>query len=54
VLLRFPVGRGRRRFALRVCDDLGLDGAHARSVKNLEPWSYARVRAALMALKGGS
>lgn len=54
VLLRFPVGRGRRRFALRVCDDLGLDDAHARSVKNLEPWSYARVRAALMALKGGS
>lgn len=49
VVLRFPVGRGRRRFALRVCDELGLDPALARGVKGLEPWSYESVRAALRA-----
>lgn len=49
VVLRFPVGRGRRRFALRVCDELGLPPSLARGVRDLEPWSYAAVRAALQA-----
>ena len=51
IVLRFPVGRGRRRFALRVCDEMGLDPTHARSVKGLDPWTYGRVRAALGSLR---
>ena len=49
VLLRFPVGRGRRRYALTLCDELGLDRSLARATTELEPWSYASVRAALVA-----
>lgn len=49
VVLRFPVGRGRRRFALRVCGELGLDPASARGVRELDPWSYEVVRAWLSA-----
>lgn len=47
VVLRFPVGRGRRRFARKVCAELGLDVARARGVHDLEPWSYDAVRRAL-------
>lgn len=47
VLLRFPEGRGRRRFALGVCAELGLDPALARASVDLDPWSYAAVRAHL-------
>lgn len=53
VVLRFPVGRGRRRFALRVCEELGIEAAHARSVKDLDPWSYEGVRSTLSTLVPG-
>ncbi len=45
VVLRFPVGRGRKRFALRVCDELGLAPAYAEDTEHIEPWTYAAVRA---------
>jgi len=48
VLLRFPVGRGRRRYVLRMCDELGVDRVHARVAVTLERWTYARARKALM------
>ncbi len=47
VLLRFPVGRGRLRFARRVCDELGIEGRHAAATADLDPWTYAAVRSAL-------
>lgn len=53
VLLRFPVGRGRRRFELRVLEELGLPAAALRAYAPPEPWTYAAVRAALSALSGG-
>jgi hypothetical protein len=53
LLLRFPIGRGRRRFALTVCEELGVDAVHARSVVTLEPWSYGRVRAVLRDIRDG-
>ena len=43
VVLRFPVGRGRRRYMVRVCDELGLDRHHARAFAEVEPWTYTRV-----------
>jgi RecA/RadA recombinase len=52
VLLRFPLGRGRRRFALGVCEELGLEPSRARAATRLEPWSYAGARAHLEAQKG--
>jgi hypothetical protein len=45
--LRFPVGRGRRRYALKVCDELGVDSCYARQMMSLDPWSYTAVREAL-------
>ncbi len=45
--LRFPVGRGRRRYALKVCDELGVSSSYARQMVNLEPWSYTAVRDSL-------
>lgn len=50
VLLRFPVGRGRRRYVLRMCDELGVDRIHAREAAALDPWTYAKARRALMGL----
>jgi energy-coupling factor transporter ATP-binding protein EcfA2 len=50
MLLRFPVGRGRRRYVLRMCDELGIDRVHARAAAALDPWTYAQAREALMAL----
>jgi hypothetical protein len=47
VLLRFPIGRGRLRFARRVCDELGISARHASETTSLDPWTYARVRAVL-------
>lgn len=42
--LRFPKGeRGRRAFARRACDQLGVPRSAARGTANLEPWGYARV-----------
>lgn len=43
VVLRFPVGRGRRRYAVRVCKELGIDTCHARAAAELEPWTYESV-----------
>lgn len=53
VALRFPVGRGRRRTAVRFCEELDMDRVYARRVVDLEPWTYARARAALLRLKEG-
>lgn len=52
--LRFPEGRGRRRYAAHVCDELGIDRKHARTVVDLDPWTYERVHAALMRVKTGA
>ncbi len=47
--LRYPVGRGRRRFACRVCDELGLERQHGK-VEISEPWTYLKVMRALKKL----
>ena len=49
VVLRFPVGRGRQRFAARVCDELGISRVHVRAVRDLSPWTYERVYTTLRA-----
>lgn len=49
--LRFPEGRGRRRYAAQLCDELGIDRKHARTVVDLVPWTYDHVHAALSRLK---
>lgn len=51
VVLRFPEGRGRRRTAAHVCDELGLDRWYARTVVDLEPWTYTRVYEVLRRIK---
>lgn len=38
--LRFPVGRGKMRFAHRYCDQRGLPRTLARGSDRLEPWTY--------------
>lgn len=43
VLLRFPVGRGRRRYVLERCRDRGIPYARARAAATLEPWTYAHI-----------
>lgn len=43
IMLRFPVGRGRQRFAVRVCDELGIPRRHARAVRDIHPWNYDNV-----------
>lgn len=43
VLLRFPVGRGRKRFVAERCRARGIDPARAAAATRLEPWSYAAV-----------
>ena len=48
VALRFPEGRGRRRYAAQLCDELGMDRRHARRVVELEPWTYTAVLSALL------
>jgi hypothetical protein len=46
--LRFPAGvRGRRRAVRRICAEMGLPTSAGRGLSSLEPWTYARVRAAL-------
>jgi hypothetical protein len=50
VLLRFPVGRGRRRHVLARCEARGIDYAEARSAVQLEPWTYEGVERALDSL----
>jgi len=43
VALRFPVGRGRRRFALHAAAELGLDPHYAAWTDHVEPWTYQAV-----------
>ncbi len=50
VVLRFPVGRGRRRFANRICDELGYNRQLATEMALFEPWSYSAVRERLQGL----
>ena len=47
VVLRFPVARGRKRYALRVCEELGLPAHCASGMESLDPWTYEAVRAEL-------
>ena len=47
VVLRFPIGRGRKRFALRVCHELGVSMEYARDTEHIDPWTYAAVREAI-------
>ena len=41
--LRYPQGRGRVRFAARVCEELGLDRRYARTVQPDGLWTYLKV-----------
>lgn len=43
VLLRFPVGVGRRRHVMNRCDQRNLDFGAAREAVSLDPWSYELV-----------
>ena len=52
LLLRFPVGRGRRRFVANECRLRGLDCSRAREAVTMEPWSYPAVVAFLDGLVG--
>lgn len=47
VVLRFPVGRGRLRFARRVCEEMGVAASHAAETVHADPWTYERVRTLL-------
>ncbi len=47
--LRFPIGRGRVRFAVRMCHQLGLETSVGRSLDVSEPWTYRKVVRALHA-----
>lgn len=51
VALRFPVGRGRRRYALRLCVELGLDPRHALRADAIEPWTYDAALCCLKAIR---
>ena len=42
--LRYPKGgRGKLRFARRVCDELGIPRSAARGTDAIVPWGYAQV-----------
>lgn len=47
VLLRFPVGKGRRRHVKERCGALGIAPSRAGELADLDPWTYAGVEAAL-------
>ncbi|MSQ01308.1 MAG: hypothetical protein EXR71_05350 [Myxococcales bacterium] len=47
LLLRFPVGGGRRRFVAAACRARGVDPLRAPAAYTLEPWSYAGVERVL-------
>ena len=49
VLLRYPVGRGRKRHAQRLCKELGLPLGLSAVGARVEPWSWEAARAALLA-----
>ncbi|MFZ5481192.1 MAG: hypothetical protein ACOZNI_30820 [Myxococcota bacterium] len=54
LLLRFPVGRGRRKWAAARCEARGLPVELAVAAAAIEPWSYAAVEAWLDARAGQS
>jgi len=43
LVLRFPVGLGRKRFASKMCSELGVDDEYAKETLKLDPWSYTAV-----------
>lgn len=45
LLLRFPVGRGRRRFVVGRCRARGVPLALVRGAIEMEPWTYDAVEA---------
>lgn len=47
IVLRFPIGRGRLRFAKRLCRELNIDDENAQATTTLRPWTYTAVKAAL-------
>jgi hypothetical protein len=47
VLLRFPVGKGRRSHVKLRCLERGIDPTHAAFAVSLEPWTYAAVEVEL-------
>lgn len=53
VALRFPVGRGRRRYAVRVCRDLEIDSRYAALTDDLDPWTYDAVIDCLRTVREG-
>lgn len=50
ILLRFPVGRGRRRYVKQRCDVRGIDPRLALAAVALDPWTYRGVEVLLDAL----
>ena len=49
VTLRFPIGRGQVRFAVRMCQQLDLPTSLGRGLEVSEPWTYRKVIRALHA-----
>ena len=49
--LRFPAGRGRVRWTMRMCQELGVDRNMARQVQPDGPWTYLKVMRALKRLQ---
>ena len=47
IVLRFPLGRGRKRFAHAVCDEFGASRTLASKTDKLDPWTYADVIAVI-------
>lgn len=50
ILLRFPVGRGRRRYVKQRCDLRGIDPRLARDAVSQDPWTYELVEKVLDSL----
>jgi hypothetical protein len=46
--LRFPMDGGRLRYAVAVCEELGLPRELARATLELQPWCYLAVRQHLL------
>lgn len=51
LLLRFPVGRGRRSYVKARCEARGIGMVHVKKGAELEPWSYAAVESYLDSLQ---
>ena len=49
--LRYPQGRGKVRFAARVCEELGIDRRYSRVVQPEDHWTYLKVIRALKRIK---